>query len=343
MPLKLVPPRPSKTPYYSVRGTYLGRYVDRSTKTGRKSIALKILARIQRQIESGEFVDGTEMTFAGAALSYMRGGGDKTYLTALIEHFGNTAISQIGQDEIDEAANKLYPGRSPATLNRQVYTPVSAVLRRAGMVIALHRPKGAQGRMIVEWLWPEQANRLFAAAREIDVEFGILLMVLCYTGMRLSEALDGMKIDKLDLDGEDAYAYVPKTKNGEPRPVFLPPHLVAALRAHPRGLNRPGERVFRFSKNGYIYGLLRESAAKAGVRLPERAAFHIFRHTYGTWLRRYAGMDTRGLVGTGAWKDRKSAERYAHVVVTEEAKRAALLPSPELPPLLKEPGKIRGN
>ena len=46
MPLKLVPPRPSKTPYYSVRGTYLGRYVDRSTKTGRKSIALKILARI---------------------------------------------------------------------------------------------------------------------------------------------------------------------------------------------------------------------------------------------------------------------------------------------------------
>jgi hypothetical protein len=165
MPLKLVPPRPSKTPYYSVRGTYLGRY--RSTKTSRKSLALKFLARTQRQIESGEFVDSTEATFAGAALNYMRGAGEKTYLTALIEHFGNTAISQIGQDEIDEAANKLYPGRSPATLNRQVYTPVSAVLRRAGMVIALRRPKGAHGRVIAEWLWPEQANRLFTAAREI--------------------------------------------------------------------------------------------------------------------------------------------------------------------------------
>jgi hypothetical protein len=129
---------------------------------------------------------------------------------------------------------------------------------------------------------------------------------------------------------------VPKTKNGEPRPVFLPPHLVAALRTHPRGLDRPGERVFRFSKNGYIYRLLREAAAKAGVTLPKRAAFHIFRHTYGTWLRRYAGMDTRGLVGTGAWKDRKSAERYTHVVVSEEAKRAALLPAPDLPPLLEE-------
>jgi integrase len=168
-------------------------------------------------------------------------------------------------------------------------------------------------------------------------------MVLCYTGMRLSEALDGMKIDKLDLDGEDAFAYVPKTKNGEPRPVYLPPHLVAALRTHPRGLNRPGERVFRFSKNGYVHGLLRETAANANVTLPERAAFHIFRHTYGKWLRRYAGMDTRGLVGTGAWKDRKSAERYTHVVVSEEAKRAVLLPAPNLPSLLEEPGKIRGK
>jgi hypothetical protein len=37
-------------------------------------------------------------------------------------------------------------------------------------------------------------------------------------------------------------------------------------------------------------------------------------------------LDTRGLVGTGAWKDRKSAERYEHVVITEEAQRAALLP-----------------
>jgi hypothetical protein len=37
MPLKLVPPRPGKTPYWSVRGTYLGRYINRSTKTRSRS------------------------------------------------------------------------------------------------------------------------------------------------------------------------------------------------------------------------------------------------------------------------------------------------------------------
>jgi hypothetical protein len=32
----------------------------------------------------------------------------------------------------------------------------------------------------------------------------------------------------------------------------------------------------------------------------------------------YAGLDT-GLIATGGWMDSKSAERYAHTVVTEEA------------------------
>ena len=64
--------------------------------------------------------------------------------------------------------------------------------------------------------------------------------------------------------------------------------------------------------------------AYTGVDLPERSAFHIFRHTYATWMRREAGLDTKGLVATGAWRDRKSADRYEHVVVSEEARKAAL-------------------
>jgi hypothetical protein len=67
-------------------------------------------------------------------------------------------------------------------------------------------------------------------------------------------------------------------------------------------------------------------AFRAGVTLEERQAFHIFCHTYGTWMRRYGGLDLRGLVGTDRWKDIKSTARYAHVVPSEEAQRAALLP-----------------
>lgn len=45
------------------------------------------------------------------------------------------------------------------------------------------------------------------------------------------------------------------------------------------------------------------------VTLPPRSAFHIFRHTYATWMRRYAGADEATLIATGAWKDAKSVKR----------------------------------
>jgi integrase len=102
--------------------------------------------------------------------------------------------------------------------------------------------------------------------------------------------------------------------------------VVAALANLARGIERPGQRVFRFHKGGHIYSLLTAAAARAEITLPERQAFHLFCHTYATWMRRYGGLDTRGLVATQRWKDRKSADRYEHVVVSEEARKALLLP-----------------
>ena len=64
------------------------------------------------------------------------------------------------------------------------------------------------------------------------------------------------------------------------------------------------------------------------INLPEGTAFHVFRHTYATWMRRFGGLDTKVLLATGAWRDRKSADRYEHVVVSEDARKAALLPTP---------------
>jgi integrase len=140
--------------------------------------------------------------------------------------------------------------------------------------------------------------------------------------MRLSEALN---LTWNDVRLRDGYAYLADTKNSEPRAIFLPSVAVAAL-----GNLEAGRRatVFRFRKSGHLYSLLRVAAIRAGVDLPERSAFHILRHTYATWMRRYVGLDTRGLVATGAWKDRKSADRYEHVVVSEEARRAEMLPVP---------------
>jgi integrase len=326
MPLKLYAPRQGKTPYWSVRGTYLGIYVDRSTKIGKRALALKALQRIEREIECGEFAQRGEPTFASAAAAYMKAGGERRFIKRLLEHFGDTLLSRIDQSSVDAAAASLYPGRSAATWNRQVYTPAAAILHRGGVRIDLRRPRGSGGNKTTAWLWPEQAETIFVEAAKLNKEFETLLIVLCYTGMRLSEAL---RLTWNDVRLQDGFAYVPDTKNGEPRAVYLPPVAVAALANGEMDRTDSSRRAFRFTKSGHLYALLRAAAFKAGVELPERSAFHIFRHTYATWMRRYAGLDTKGLVATGAWKDRKSADRYEHVQVSEEARKAVLLPTPK--------------
>jgi integrase len=272
----------------------------------------------------------------------MKAGGERRYLTPLINHFKQTPLRQIKQIDVELAADTLYQDATPATKNRQVFTPISAILKHAGpdYDFKLRRPKGSRGRVITRWLWEEQAYAIFAGAAQIDAEFEILLRFLCYTGCRISEALN-MTCDELRLT--EAFAYIRTSKNGDPRPVFLPSHLVAALANHPRGLERGAGRVFRFHRGGGLRNLLTAACALAsGLPKPKREKrsgqpiktphdldwvnFHTFCHTYATWMRRYAGLDTKGLVGTGRWRSEQSASRYAHVVPGEDARAAEMLP-----------------
>jgi len=319
--LKLYPPRKG-SPNWRVRGKYLGINVERSTGVSDRKIAVRILAKWKGEIERGAYARSSDPTFASAALSYMQAGGERRFLPPLIRHFGMRLLAEISQADVDAAAVLLFPNATPATRNRQVYSPVSAVLQHGGVDAGLNRPKGARGEARLCWLSKQEAFALLAAAGEIHPRFGTLCTFLLYTGCRLSEAL---RLQAAEIDLGASYAYVRTTKNGDPRPVHLPPILVAALAN--TGL---GRRVaFGFAKCGRIYDLLDQAATRSGVRIPDRVAFHIFRHTYGAWMRRHARLDTSGLVGTGAWKSRQAAAVYEHVEVSEEARKADLLPTPD--------------
>lgn len=54
--------------------------------------------------------------------------------------------------------------------------------------------------------------------------------------------------------------------------------------------------------------------------------FHVFRHTWATWLRYYGVADVQGLVATKNWRDEHSASRYSHVVLRDEWKQVEDLP-----------------
>jgi hypothetical protein len=171
--------------------------------------------------------------------------------------------------------------------------------------------------------------------------------------MRLS---DPVKARLRNLKFEQALLYVPDTKNGEPRPVHLPPVLLQAFRDQPPRIARPrktagkllangsagqsrrdadvpflerhpDEKLFRFHIGGRLRKMLKLAIARAGLTFPQRqGGFHLFCHTYGTWMTHYGNLDTFGLVRTGRWKNAESADRYRHTMASLEARRADLMP-----------------
>lgn len=342
MPLKLVPPRHARTSNLYIRGSYLGVRVDQSSGTDRRSVAKTILKRIEGEIERGEFRKTQSAlkspTFLSAAVAYLEAGRRKRYVAGLIRHFGETPLDQIDQAAIDAAAVVLHPTAGNGTRNAAVYTPVSAILHHAGVDLKLRRPKGAKGRVVTDWLRPEDADAIITAADQIDTEFGTLLRSLLFTGLRLGEVLDRWRWEDINLDV--GAAWTRREKGGIVSDAMLRPDLVASLR-----LLRPtgGQgRVFRYRQGGHLKHLLtRAKLAALGLPCPVRRPvgwqppenqlawvnFHSFRHTFATWFRLYGAGDVQGLVATSNWRDPRSAARYAHAVMSEEWKRVDRFPN----------------
>lgn len=275
-----------------------------------------------------------------AAIAYMQDGGSRRYVAPLIQHFKETPLSEMTQDVIDEAARALHPHVSPATRNGYVYTPVSAIMHHAlgDKCPIIRRPKGAKGNVKTDFMWPVDAFGIIDAAETIDGEFGLYLLTLLYTGIRKSE---GLNVLPEDVQPDELAAWLRDSKNDDPRMLKLRADLALRLKAHLEA--NPGRpRLFRFKEGGHFkHLLLRAKMAFLGLPCPKRrptgwkppanrlafVGFHTFRHTWSTWMRRYGGLDVKGLAATGNWRDERSASRYAHAVARDEWNGVDNLPS----------------
>jgi hypothetical protein len=243
----------------------------------------------------------------------------------VIAHFKEKPLAEIGQTEIDAAAAELFPDHTNATHNREVYSPVSAIMKHAGVDFRIRRPKGSRGRELTG----ARGSRAAAYCRRQDrCRVRPAVHVLALYGPAF---IRGNVAPHLRPAAPSRVLCLHTAYQKRPAPSGVSTAACGrALANHPRGLERGSERVFRHRPSGRIYKLLYLAADAAGVNLPDREAFHIFRHTYGSWMRRYAGSDTKGLIATGAWKSEQSASRYAHTVVSEESQKSAMLPKIKL-------------
>jgi integrase len=309
-----------------MRGTVRGITVDESTGVADRKAAETIRSKREWEIIQAS-IHGRKatVTFLEAAVDYIEAGGERRYLKKLLEYFGTTPLAKIDQAAIDRAADVLKPIAKNSTRDRQIYTPISAVLKRAAKRSLcewrqIERP--SQPRARVRWISPAEADRLIRAC---SPHLRQLVVFLLYTGARVAEAVY-LEWAQVDLERRQVQFLV--TKNGDARGVPLHPRVIQALEGLPfregpvfrRADGQPYER--KADGGGQIKTGFKGACRRAGI-----ADFHPHdcRHTWATW-HYAANRDLVALMELGGWKSERMVLRYAHMNVAHREQSVAALP-----------------
>lgn len=311
MPLKLIPPRAGKSPYWYIRGTLYGRTIDASTKERDKKAAQRFKERFEIALAKEDSERRSVATFEVAAELYMNfrnpSERDRVWINRVVKMIGALPIADIRQHTLVSAANELYPRAKPETKNRQVLGIASAILHYAAennlcpyIRVKKFKEKAPEARAVSR----EVAEALIAAA---DEDMARLLIWLFHQGWRISDTLR-VQWAHLDLSQGTVRYHISKTDDWRIMPLH--PRVVAALKAR-QGVGR----VFKWSDKANLYRDLRPLCAKVGVRFTP----HMARHSFATWLAN-KGVSPIELMEAGGWRDHKSVLRYAKLDPTRVRK-----------------------
>jgi len=300
MPLKLVR-YPKRGPHWYVRGTVQGKSIFESTGENQKTRAEEYKAKRERELfEQSIYGREKTVTFAQAASDYVNRTGQTRFIHEIASAIGpDTLISNIDQAFVDRLATKLYPGRAPATLVRQVYTPIIAILNDAGSKSVIRKP-----RIKKKPVKPATDAYISALLPHCNQNLKALVLFLTYTGPRVSEAC---RITPADFNLRDGWAILGRTKNGEPRMVPLPPEVVVAI----ANIIPVEGLVFGYSSRWSVNNALRRAARRAGI--PYMSSHKVGRHAFAARMLA-AGKDIKTVKEAGGWKSIKVLDdNYGHL------------------------------
>lgn len=314
-----------KSPYWIARGTVDGVRVERSTGEASKPEARKKLPAIIEEARAARRVARTwrDMSFAESVTAYLNAGRDLRFVDRVLEHFQETPLGEIDNAAMARAANAIYPGRAPATIRRQLYVPVSAIINFV-KDDKLRAPKGGGARTM--FVMPSLAEKIIQAASKQPSPWLPAIITFWFgQGTRAGEtfAIDGR--DDVDLSGH--WVMLRDPKNGHERRVTLQPRVVAALSRLPN-IGEPGPLFRRFDGKPFAEksgrgGQVRTAFARAveiGGGDPAIITPHVCRHSWATWF--YAQTkDTLRLKEEGGWLSNEH-QRYVKLGTPEIATEA---------------------
>lgn len=339
----LEPKRRPKSPYWVLRGTVDGKRVEVSRKWTTAAAARRALPGVLAELSSDQ-IGERGLTFTQAANLYLTAKPTARFIAPLLRYFSDTLVSEITNAEMRRAANALYPGAAPATIRRQLYTPVKAILNLAAeddlcTVPKMRAPAGGNKRTV--FFLPEQADAVITElGRDRNGFLAPMVTFLFGQGCRMSEAIT---LDGHDISLEHRFAILRDTKNGEERRVSLIPRVVAALSTLPT-IGQTGPVFRRADGLGFRHGKASggqikksfDRAVAAAELDPARFTPHVCRHSWATWFHAQT-KDVRRLQDEGGWKSGEW-QRYTKIG-TPTLGADALKRGWDF----REPGEIRGK
>ena len=173
-----------------------------------------------------------------------------------------------------------------------------------------------KGRRLPKILTGEDFRRFFEVLdRSDDIQHSLMLRLLFYSGMRVSELCN---TEVKDLDLESCRIRINEGKGSKDRVVLYGKSFSVALRTHIA--SHPDNRwLFQTRRNTRystrrVQQIVSAYAEKAGVK----ATPHTFRHQCITWLTRQSGMADAELQLITGHAKRETLAIYQHVALDSE-------------------------
>lgn len=276
------------------------RYRESSETTDRRiaeDIAIKRENEVRRAVVHGE---ESVLTFAQALALYVQDGKDTRFTLKLLDHFAKWKIKDITGPVIRTAAKTLYPDATAATWNRQVITPMRAIINHAADAKRL--PKISVKRFKEERKARPAGSKVWLdafckAAKKLDMpETAAIARFMFETATRVSEAC---RLTWENVDLQLGIAFLEKTKT-EPRKVFLTRAMVIDL-ANIRSLHET--LVFAAANRSTVKKRFDKVIKEAG--LSRLTSHEIGRHGFATEMIRRNGVDVATTADHGGWKSRR--------------------------------------
>jgi integrase len=294
---------------------------------------------IREETERRRYLVGEEalpVSFADAAALYTPNVFTAKYLVPILAAIGTNSIKQINGVSIRALGPLLYPDAAADTWQRQVITPVKAVLNAAhdsqpdlfpkisvkGYTsrerIAQDKKRGRSSRRERtpgDWNWILAFNA--AAPRNL----GTLALFMFATGARIGQAIAMTPHHNLDL--QNGKACIPAAKGHDARWISLPPELVVALAnltsQVPRTWAKTPDnlRVFGYATRWSVYKEWRRICSAADIDyLPPHSAG---RHGFGQEYTVRQPVDASAASDFGGWSDPNlMISTYTHSQSAEE-------------------------